>query len=321
MVIASRKTNLRCLTLPERETVVVRPSGGVQDEAEGEVIRLEIAKEWTYAKQRYLSGKVVESWIDGEVLAPVPLGLRDMFTWDPKGEFLDAWRDQIRGTRRHKPGKPVGDSTAKRRAHLTIVPPPPAPDWVMEIIDSGKRSGYEMEQMLPEGLVPEASPGDFDDDPIVYAAEHFRGGDYGAAFEILQKCLQVDTRCIDAYVHLGLMLVGDLEWEWAHVVVPGGLKRYQAAVAIGERSLPPGFDGVLSWNCIDNRPFLRALHGLGLCHWRLGDLPQAHAIFKRILRLNPNDNQGIRFLLPYVESDVRYLEYRKIDKTRVFINK
>jgi hypothetical protein len=35
--------------------------------------------------------------------------------------------------------------------------------------------------------------------------------------------------------------------------------------------------------------------GYGLCLWRLGRIEEARLVFERILALNPNDNQGIRF--------------------------
>lgn len=79
IVIASMRTNLRCLRLPERETVVLRPSGGVRDEVEGEILNVTVSKEWTYARNRYISGKVVDSYIDGAVLTPVPLRLFEQY--------------------------------------------------------------------------------------------------------------------------------------------------------------------------------------------------------------------------------------------------
>jgi tetratricopeptide (TPR) repeat protein len=66
-------------------------------------------------------------------------------------------------------------------------------------------------------------------------------------------------------------------------------------VRIGELSLPDGFDGVLAWSCLYNRPFLRCLHGYALCLWRLGRNEAAIDVFERILAFNPNDNQGARF--------------------------
>ena len=54
---------------------------------------------------------------------------------------------------------------------------------------------------------------------------------------------------------------------------------------------------MLHWGHIDNRPFLRCVHGYGLCLWRLGRLKEAEEVFTRMLWLNPTDNLGVRFLL------------------------
>jgi hypothetical protein len=72
--------------------------------------------------------------------------------------------------------------------------------------------------------------------------------------------------------------------------------------AIGGASLGQDFDGVLAWGLIDNRPYMRCLHGVGLCAWRLGDLRTAKAVFTKMLWLNPSDNQGARFNLSAVEA-------------------
>jgi tetratricopeptide (TPR) repeat protein len=72
---------------------------------------------------------------------------------------------------------------------------------------------------------------------------------------------------------------------------------YEVGLRIGELSLGEGFDGVLLWAMIDNRPYLRCLNGYGECAWRLGRFEEAGRIFERMLWLNPSDNQGARFLL------------------------
>jgi hypothetical protein len=43
---------------------------------------------------------------------------------------------------------------------------------------------------------------------------------------------------------------------------------YTQGMRIGELSLGADFGGVLLWRMIDNRPFLRCMHGYGLCPWR-----------------------------------------------------
>jgi hypothetical protein len=79
-------------------------------------------------------------------------------------------------------------------------------------------------------------------------------------------------------------------------------RHYEMGMRIGAFSLGRTFDGALAWGLIDNRPFLRCLHGLGLCAWRLGHTREAAAVFHRMLWLNPTDNQGARFNLAAIEA-------------------
>jgi hypothetical protein len=72
---------------------------------------------------------------------------------------------------------------------------------------------------------------------------------------------------------------------------------YATGVRIAESSLPDGFGGVLGWGWIDNRPFLRCLHGLTISTWRLEQHTEAEALCWALLWLNPADNQGARGLL------------------------
>jgi len=58
---------------------------------------------------------------------------------------------------------------------------------------------------------------------------------------------------------------------------------------------------VLPWGLIDNCPFLRCMHGYGLCLWRLGRFDEAERVFDRMFWLNPSDNQGVRFLIDDVK--------------------
>jgi tetratricopeptide (TPR) repeat protein len=91
----------------------------------------------------------------------------------------------------------------------------------------------------------------------------------------------------DAHAHLG-----NLEFEPSP---ERAIVHYEIGIRIAELSLPAGFDGVLVWGRIYNRPFLRCLHGYGLCLWRLSKLAEAQRVFERLLSLNPNDNQRVRF--------------------------
>lgn len=150
-----------------------------------------------------------------------------------------------------------------------------------QIIADGPRPMYEMEQIQFGG---------FDEDGPVLEALALRQqrGD-AAASEHLMKHLAKDLRFIDGFAHLG-----NMHFERSP---ERALEYYELGVRIAELSLPTGFDGVLAWGLIDNRPFLRCLHGYGLCLWRTGRVTEAKAGFERMLRLNPSDNQGVRFLM------------------------
>ena len=51
------------------------------------------------------------------------------------------------------------------------------------------------------------------------------------------------------------------------------------------------------WGMIDNRPFLRCMHGYVLCLWRLKKFEDAAKTFERMLWLNPTDSQGARLCI------------------------
>ncbi len=163
----------------------------------------------------------------------------------------------------------------------------PIEAWAEPIIALGPRSQFEMEQVLP-GADPENS----DSDPITDSNDLKQAGDVEAAHGMLMELCRADLRCLDAHSHLGKI-------EFDHS--PGkAIRHYTVGLRIGELSTGDRFDGVLPWGLVDNRPFLRCMHGLGLCLWRLGRFEEAGNVFDRMLWLNPSDNQGARFLLAAV---------------------
>jgi len=69
------------------------------------------------------------------------------------------------------------------------------------------------------------------------------------------------------------------------------------SVRIGRKTFPQDFeiDGdLLEWGWLENRPFLRCLHGLALARYEEGETEEALKLFQELLSLNPNDNQGVR---------------------------
>lgn len=165
----------------------------------------------------------------------------------------------------------------------------PIEEWAKPIIVRGPRPMFEMEQVLPG-----EDPDDPFDDPITQSNDLKDAGERAKAAKILMALCKADLRCLDAHSHLG-NLVFDHNPQDA-------IRHYEVGLRIGELSLGNDFAGVLPWGHIDNRPFLRCMHGYGLCLWRLWRFEEAECVFDRMLWLNPSDNQGVRFIIDEVKA-------------------
>lgn len=163
-------------------------------------------------------------------------------------------------------------------------------DWARRFRARGPRRMVEMKQVLP-GF---GAHSDVDEDPIGEAVDLKEDGDIPGAWLHLMKLIARDLRCIDAHVHLGNLIFDH--------ALPIALAHYEVGVRLGEHQLGKDFDGVIPWGLIDNRPYLRALHGYGLCHWRIGDFDGARTIFERMVWMCPWDNLGARELLSPVKA-------------------
>lgn len=147
-------------------------------------------------------------------------------------------------------------------------------------ITAAPRVAYEMEQILPE-ISPSRRR-----DPILAAIDLRKRGDTLKAIRLLMDLLRVDLRCLDAHAHLGNFVFPTYP---QHALI-----HYEIGVAIGEQALGPGFSGALPWKHMNNRPFLRCLHGQGLALLDLGRLEEAQRVFERLLWLDPADEQEAR---------------------------
>ena len=262
IVLACKSNALRCRLLGTAREITLRTA--VRDEVPGEIITVTSTKQWTHARHSYLAGNVLSSRVDVEALALVPLALHNEGEWDPATQY---WGEEDE----------------------------PIEEWAKPIIAHGKRSMFEMDQVIPG-----ADPEDFDSDPIIEASELNAAGDPAGARELLMNILGQDLRCLDAHAHLG-----NMEFDRRPAQA---LRHYEMGMNVGVFSIGKKFHDVLSWGLIDNRPFLRCMNGVGLCWWRLGKTSEAAEDFRKMLWLNPGDNQGARFNLAAVEAGKAWKE-------------
>jgi tetratricopeptide (TPR) repeat protein len=108
-----------------------------------------------------------------------------------------------------------------------------------------------------------------------------------------QRALEISPLCADAYN----ALAGLASSPKRRLVL------YELGMAAGERALgPEGFEEFAGefWGWLETRPYMRARQGLAVMLTELGRREEAIGHYNALLDLNPNDNQGNRYLLLYM---------------------
>ncbi len=111
--------------------------------------------------------------------------------------------------------------------------------------------------------------------------------------KLARQALEIWPDCADAYVLLAEETAKTP--EEARVL-------FEQGVQAGERAIGPenfkAWEGHF-WGVLETRPYMRALEGLARALAALGEDQAAADRFREMLRLNPNDNQGVRYTLLY----------------------
>jgi tetratricopeptide (TPR) repeat protein len=128
--------------------------------------------------------------------------------------------------------------------------------------------------------------------------------------KLAKKALSISPDCADAYVLLA---------EESAKTPAEAIRLYEQGVAAGERAIGPGllkeYEGDF-WGVFETRPYMRAREGLALSLWHDGFTHEAIKHFEEMLRLNPNDNQGVRYYLVDI-----YLETENDDALRQLLKR
>lgn len=119
--------------------------------------------------------------------------------------------------------------------------------------------------------------------------------EHGMEREALKKAgraLKIFPDCVDAMNIYGSIHLDRFEFDEAEKFYRQALKK-----AIEQQDGKEKINGVVYWGVLETRPYMRSRHGIGLTYIFLGKFGEALSQFKKMLELNPNDNQGARFLL------------------------
>lgn len=108
---------------------------------------------------------------------------------------------------------------------------------------------------------------------------------------LARQAIEISPNCADAYVLLAGQAKRGTDEE---------LELWRQGVAAGEAALGKAAFKELAgefWGFLETRPYMRARLGLALALWRRGARDEAVTHLRDMLRLNPNDNQGNRYIL------------------------
>lgn len=123
---------------------------------------------------------------------------------------------------------------------------------------------------------------------IMYSA--WESPDPRRGIALAKQALEISPDCADAY-----SLLAAHTRDLAEATRLNGL-----AVEAGMNALgPKAFEEDVGhfWGLVETRPYMRARLALAQCLWEVGDRDDAIAHYRDMLRLNPGDNQGIRYIL------------------------
>lgn len=153
--------------------------------------------------------------------------------------------------------------------------PEEANDFLQEVLSAG-----ELPPITPATPLDEAQE-------VVFQALETTGK---RREKLARKALSISPDCADAYV---LLAEAAKDPEEAR-------RLYEQGVQAGERALGEEVfaqEAGYFWGIIETRPYMRARLGLAEVLWELGEQHAAIEHLQEMLRLNPGDNQGARYLL------------------------
>jgi len=108
-----------------------------------------------------------------------------------------------------------------------------------------------------------------------------------AADKMIFSALKLDPECVEAFEYMAEFSIGPLQ----------SLIFYRNGMNAGRRKLGEKFfeeNKGHFWGLSETRPFMRCMFGYALMVYELDEKQAALNLFKEILALNPNDNQGAR---------------------------
>ena len=127
-------------------------------------------------------------------------------------------------------------------------------------------------------------------DDYYYDALELSGGgkkEIKEALRLLNIALKMDKD--DVQTHIGFIC--------AYGAIGDEKKKDEAIKIAYKKTLKkfPKWPRLMEWGWLENRAYLRAIQYMGDWYWDKGENEKAIELYRLLLKLNPNDNQGVRY--------------------------
>ena len=114
-------------------------------------------------------------------------------------------------------------------------------------------------------------------------------GRFALAKKLLQQALKLDIEFIDAYNGLAAVYEDENDKNKARECANTAFRFTKNKFSRWPEEM--------YWGDMDNRPYLRAICNKAIYEHESGNYKEAKFFYNLLLRLNPHDNQGVRYLL------------------------
>jgi tetratricopeptide (TPR) repeat protein len=127
------------------------------------------------------------------------------------------------------------------------------------------------------------------------------------AIKLLEKAIKLDSHNVEILVGLSWCYFAKRNREKYEKFV-------KKAFEETKKKFPKWPEDML-WGFLKNRQYLRAIKEMACIYWEADNQKEAEKLFRLLLKLNPNDNQGIRYLIAGMFAGITGREVDKmIDK-------
>lgn len=125
---------------------------------------------------------------------------------------------------------------------------------------------------------------------LAEAEDLMAAGRTSLALKALQRIAENVPDCIEAYndLYVCRCMLGKEELAFEHI------EKDMASIRARLPDMLFRKGQVLSWGFLENRPFMRLYHNLGIAFLQRDQFQEAKIIFENLVGWNPHDNQGVR---------------------------